>query len=162
MPEAVPEADSNPIYVYIYKAFNVFFIIIFLKVIFYMNKKNICFEPEGQKVPVPLWCHHFPSLLVPLRKAIVSVSCASIQRRHIQRWCGELRASEERSEKNRRRYLGVEPKIWENPPNHPFLIGFSMKFTIHFGGFPPIFGNIHMLPSFMNFLSSSWVVLRRV
>ena len=24
------------------------------------------------------------------------------------------------------------------------LIGFSMKQTIHFGGFPPIFGNNHM------------------
>ncbi len=26
------------------------------------------------------------------------------------------------------------------PPNHPILIGFSVIFTIHFGGFPPIFG----------------------
>ena len=28
-----------------------------------------------------------------------------------------------------------------SPPNHPFQIGFSMIFTIHFAGFPPIFGN---------------------
>ena len=25
------------------------------------------------------------------------------------------------------------------PPNHPILIGFSIIFTIHFGGFPPNF-----------------------
>ncbi len=30
------------------------------------------------------------------------------------------------------------------PPNHPILIGVSIIFTIHFGGFPPIFGNIHI------------------
>ena len=39
--------------------------------------------------------------------------------------------------------------IWEFPkimvpPNHPILIGCSIIFTIHFGGFPPIFGNTHM------------------
>ena len=30
----------------------------------------------------------------------------------------------------------VFPKIWENHPNHPILIGFSIIFTIHFGVFP--------------------------
>ena len=30
------------------------------------------------------------------------------------------------------------PKIGGFPPNHPFLIGFSIIFTIHFGG-PPLF-----------------------
>ena len=30
------------------------------------------------------------------------------------------------------------------PPNHPISIGFSIIFTIHFGGFPTIFGNTHM------------------
>ena len=29
------------------------------------------------------------------------------------------------------------------PPNHPLLTGFSIIFTIHFGGLPPIFGNTH-------------------
>ena len=35
------------------------------------------------------------------------------------------------------------PKIMV-PRNHPILIRFSIIFTIHFGVFPPIFGNIHM------------------
>ena len=30
------------------------------------------------------------------------------------------------------------------PPNHPILIGVSIIFTIHFGGFPPICGNIQI------------------
>ncbi len=29
-------------------------------------------------------------------------------------------------------------------PKSSILIGFSIIFTIHFGGFPPIFGNIHI------------------
>ena len=36
------------------------------------------------------------------------------------------------------------PKIVGFPPNHPILIGFSMIFTIHFGGNTPIFGNTHL------------------
>ena len=31
------------------------------------------------------------------------------------------------------------PKIVGFPPNHPFLIGFSIIFTIHFGVFSPYF-----------------------
>ena len=31
-------------------------------------------------------------------------------------------------------------------PNHPIFVGFSIIFTIHFGGFPSIFGNTHMGP----------------
>ena len=30
--------------------------------------------------------------------------------------------------------MGVNPKIMVKPPNHPILIGFSIIFTIHFGG----------------------------
>ena len=30
------------------------------------------------------------------------------------------------------------------PPKSSILIGFSLIFTIHFGCFPPIFGNIQM------------------
>ena len=37
------------------------------------------------------------------------------------------------------------PKIMV-PPNHPILIGFSIIFTIHFGGNTPIFGNTHIFP----------------
>ena len=41
--------------------------------------------------------------------------------------------------------MGVEPKIGVFTPQiiHLF-IGFSIIFTIHFGGFTPIFGNIHI------------------
>ena len=38
---------------------------------------------------------------------------------------------------------GVSKNRFFYPPNHPILIGFSIIFTIHFGGFPPIFGNTH-------------------
>ena len=31
-------------------------------------------------------------------------------------------------------------KYWVSPQIIPFLIGFSIMFTIHFGGFTPIFG----------------------
>ena len=56
-------------------------------------------------------------------------------------------------------HLGVnfQPKIgvgfYRTPPNHPFvLIGFGTNiFTIHFGGFPLIFGNT-------NFCSSQFFV----
>ena len=40
--------------------------------------------------------------------------------------------------------MGAEPKIMGKPPKSSILIGFSIIFTIHFGGFPPIFGNIHI------------------
>ena len=32
------------------------------------------------------------------------------------------------------------------PPNHPILIGLSLIFTIHFGGFSPIFGSTPIYP----------------
>ena len=35
----------------------------------------------------------------------------------------------------------VFPKIWGKPAKSSILIGFSIIFTIHFGGFPPIFGS---------------------
>ena len=35
------------------------------------------------------------------------------------------------------------PEIVGFLPNHPILIRFSIIFTIHFGGFPPIFGFTH-------------------
>ena len=43
-------------------------------------------------------------------------------------------------------YLGVEPKIGggKTPQIIHLLIGFSIIFTIHFGGFPTIFGNTHL------------------
>ena len=45
-------------------------------------------------------------------------------------------------------HMGVEPKIKGNvPPNHPFYLYnrvFHEIFTIHFGCFPPIFGNTHI------------------
>ena len=37
------------------------------------------------------------------------------------------------------------PKIMGFPPKSSILIGFSMIFTIHFGGFPPILGNTHVV-----------------
>ena len=40
--------------------------------------------------------------------------------------------------------IWVFPKIWENPPKSSILIGFSIIFTIHFGVFPPIFGNTYI------------------
>ena len=42
--------------------------------------------------------------------------------------------------------MGVEPK--KRGKTHQIIhlfIGFLIIFTIHFGGFPPIFGNTHML-----------------
>ena len=36
------------------------------------------------------------------------------------------------------------PKIVGFPPKSSILIGFSIIFTIHFGGNTPIFGNIHI------------------
>ena len=41
--------------------------------------------------------------------------------------------------------MGVNPKIGGNPPKSSILIGFSIIFTIHFGGFPPIFGNTQIV-----------------
>ena len=43
--------------------------------------------------------------------------------------------------------MGVEPKNNGKTPKSSILIGVSIIFTIHFGGFPPIFGNIHMSTS---------------
>ena len=45
-----------------------------------------------------------------------------------------------------RECVGVEPKIMGKTPQiiHLF-IGFSIIFTIHSGGFPPIFGNIRVV-----------------
>ena len=40
--------------------------------------------------------------------------------------------------------MDVVPKIVEFPPKSSILIGFSLIFTIHFGGKPPIFGNTHI------------------
>ena len=39
--------------------------------------------------------------------------------------------------------IRVFPKIVGFPPKSSILIGFSIIFTIHCGGFPPIFGNTH-------------------
>ena len=44
-----------------------------------------------------------------------------------------------------RKHMGVEPKIWETPQIIHLFIGFSIIFTIHFGGFTPIFGNTHIV-----------------
>ena len=41
-------------------------------------------------------------------------------------------------------YMGVS-KNRGGPPKSSILIGFSIIFTIHFGGFTPIFGNTHMM-----------------
>ena len=47
-----------------------------------------------------------------------------------------------RTTKNRSyRYTRVFPKMVGFPPKSSMLIGFSIIFTIHFGGFPPIFGS---------------------
>ena len=41
--------------------------------------------------------------------------------------------------------FGCFRKWWVFPPqHHPILIGFSIIFTIHFGGVPTIFGNTHL------------------
>ena len=40
-------------------------------------------------------------------------------------------------------YMGVSKN--RGTPKSSILLGFSMKWTIHFGGFPPIFGNAHIL-----------------
>ena len=40
--------------------------------------------------------------------------------------------------------MGGPPKIGGNPQIIHLFIGFSMILTIHFGFFPPIFGNIHI------------------
>ena len=39
----------------------------------------------------------------------------------------------------------VFPKIWEKPPKSSILIGFSIIFTIHFGGPPLFLENIQMV-----------------
>ena len=58
-------------------------------------------------------------------------------------------------------YMGVEPKImgWVvYPPNHLFLhkVFHEMKSTIHFGGFPTIFGNPLYIPITRGCL---WVII---
>ena len=59
-----------------------------------------------------------------------------------------------------RSVIWMFPKIWENPPNHPILIGFgTLIFTIHFGCFPTIFGNTHM-PVFWEFWPTPGSVVR--
>ena len=50
--------------------------------------------------------------------------------------------------------LGVEPKIWENPPNHPFVHRVFHYFHHPFWG-TTIFGNTH----FQSKLQASSVVL---
>ena len=46
----------------------------------------------------------------------------------------------------------VFPKIAVGPPNHPFCnMGFSIIFTIHFGGNHPILGTTHM--------TGGWIVV---
>ena len=40
---------------------------------------------------------------------------------------------------------GCQPKN-RGIPKSSISIGFSIIFTIHFGGFPPMFGNIHISP----------------
>ena len=40
--------------------------------------------------------------------------------------------------------MGVSKNHGKTPQIILILIGFSMIFTIHFGGKPPIFGNIHI------------------
>ena len=54
--------------------------------------------------------------------------------------------------------MGVEPKIGvvKPPKSSICLIGFYMKKTIHFGVFPPIFGNTHMLLACVMMCSLSW------
>ncbi len=51
--------------------------------------------------------------------------------------------------------IWVFPEIMV-PPNHPIFIGFSINSTIHIGGFPPIFGNIHILLRSYLLLHSLW------
>ena len=41
-------------------------------------------------------------------------------------------------------FIWVCPKIWENPPNHPFFIGVSIINHPFWGLNTPIFGNTHM------------------
>ena len=41
--------------------------------------------------------------------------------------------------------MGVSKNRGKTPQIIPCLIGVSIIFTIHFGGFTPIFGNTHMV-----------------
>ena len=41
-------------------------------------------------------------------------------------------------------YMGVSKHRGVKPPKSSILIGFPLIFTIHFGGFRPIFGNTHI------------------
>ncbi len=72
-------------------------------------------------------------------------------------WCAFLKGNFRKSQttflgfkKHHQRYVGVNQKIWENPPKSWIsILWFSIIFTIHFGGFPPIFGNTHV--TWLNF-----------
>ena len=66
-----------------------------------------------------------------------------------------------RSKIAKRKYISwniwVFPKMMGKHPKSSILIGFSIIFTIHFGGFPPIFGNIpYITKSISADLLRSW------
>ena len=48
---------------------------------------------------------------------------------------------------SKKEYMGVSKNRGGKPPNlHHLFIGFgTIIFTIHFGGFPPICGNTHII-----------------
>ena len=55
------------------------------------------------------------------------------------------------------KYTGVEPKIGVGPPNHPFVHGFSMKFSPSILGYQYFWFNTHILQDFSyGPLSSLW------
>ena len=56
-------------------------------------------------------------------------------------------------EKNKHTKSGKNMGVSKNrgTPKSSILIGFSIIFTIHFGGFPPIFGNTHMFQKALTF-----------
>ena len=47
---------------------------------------------------------------------------------------------------NREKITHLDVSENSGTPKSSILIGFSIIFTIHFGGFPPIFGNTHLCP----------------
>ena len=59
-------------------------------------------------------------------------------------------------------YMDVSKNRGFSPQIIPCLIGFSLIFTIHFGGFPPIFGNTHIWRKSLQsrLLHPSWLDLR--
>ena len=52
-------------------------------------------------------------------------------------------------------HMSVSKKYVFFYPKSSILIGFSLIFTIHFGGFPAIFGNTHIFPH--RFDSTFWL-----